>query len=400
MLGELLVEAGVVAPETLSEALATKGLLGDVLLLAGCLDRDTLERIAEQQFLRRMVHLFACPPETGYAYHDGHIELMDWGGDPAGVDPLSVLWHGLRAHAENSTMMEGALARLGDAPLCVHRAAVLGRFGFDGAAREIVSRIQRCETTLDALVGSGAAPPLLVRRVVYTLLIARQLDLGKGSLPAGAEDLRPAPPSPLALGRLRLRTSAHRLGAAAPDPPGTGERPPIVTARKPGRVGSTTEDRRLAAAESPRVGTPPAEPPESTTALPDLPELLELARTCLEEQDVDAALQASTLAYELAPKDPDALTLLTWIRSHVEGADLEELILELDEVLRDHEQHVEARLGRARLRLRFGDDAGAIRDLRRVLEHCPEHAHARTELAELEGKGAGKPGAFLARLRS
>src|SRR6185503_20034035 len=43
-LGELLVEAGAVSERTVTAALATKGLLGDVLLLAGCLDRDTLER--------------------------------------------------------------------------------------------------------------------------------------------------------------------------------------------------------------------------------------------------------------------------------------------------------------------------------------------------------------------
>src|SRR3954465_14033538 len=42
-LGELLVEAGALSPETLVEALATKGLLGDVLLLAGCVERDRLE---------------------------------------------------------------------------------------------------------------------------------------------------------------------------------------------------------------------------------------------------------------------------------------------------------------------------------------------------------------------
>src|SRR4051812_6689798 len=49
LLGEMLVEEGALDPATLAEALKTQGLLGDVLLLAGCIDRDVLEGIAEQQ---------------------------------------------------------------------------------------------------------------------------------------------------------------------------------------------------------------------------------------------------------------------------------------------------------------------------------------------------------------
>src|SRR5262245_12471516 len=92
-LGTMLVKAGVISDTTLRQALETKGLLGDVLIVAGCVDRATLERVAEEQFVERMLRLFACPPETTYAYCDGDIELIDWGGDPSGVDPLALLWH-------------------------------------------------------------------------------------------------------------------------------------------------------------------------------------------------------------------------------------------------------------------------------------------------------------------
>src|SRR5690348_9040043 len=53
LLGEMLVEAGAIDQATLDGALATKGLLGDVLLLAGRIERDALEQVAEQQFVRR-----------------------------------------------------------------------------------------------------------------------------------------------------------------------------------------------------------------------------------------------------------------------------------------------------------------------------------------------------------
>src|SRR5262245_33420409 len=80
LLGEMLVEAGALDRATLAEALKTQGLLGDVLLLAGCVDRDVLEHVAEQQFVRRMVRLFALPRQTTYRYCDGHFELCDYGG--------------------------------------------------------------------------------------------------------------------------------------------------------------------------------------------------------------------------------------------------------------------------------------------------------------------------------
>src|SRR5262249_10310521 len=140
-LGEMLVDAGAINVTTLEKALTTRGLLGDVLLLAGCVDRVTLERLAEQQFVRRMVRLFGLPPETTYAYHDGDPELADWGGDPSGVDPLALLWCGLREHAEVSSRIDSTLWRLGDAPLRIHEAAVLGRFRFQGPAQSIIDCI-------------------------------------------------------------------------------------------------------------------------------------------------------------------------------------------------------------------------------------------------------------------
>src|SRR5262249_33589761 len=80
-LGEMLVAAGAVSPSTIEDAVATKGLLGDVLVLTGSVDRDILERMAKRQFVRRMVRLFRLPKETSYRYSDGHDELIDYGGE-------------------------------------------------------------------------------------------------------------------------------------------------------------------------------------------------------------------------------------------------------------------------------------------------------------------------------
>jgi hypothetical protein len=55
-------------------------------------------------------------------------------------------------------------------------------------------------------------------------------------------------------------------------------------------------------------------------------------------------------------------------------------------VLRDHEEHVDARLYRALLRKQIGDETGSACDLRRVLELAPEHAAALDHLSSLGPK--------------
>jgi hypothetical protein len=256
LLGELLIEAGAIDEKTLEAALATKGLLGDVLLLAGRIERDTLEKVAEDQFRRRMVRLFALPPEATYRYYDGHDELAEYGGDPANVDPLALLWDGLRTHGELSAMMEGTLTRLGDTPLRLHPSATVARFGLGAEESKLLEEIAAKPITLAELC--AASFPGLARRLVYALAITRQLEAGTAVLPLGVEVLtsqRNAPPT--AVARMALRSTVHRVGAAAPDAPGDGERgaPMVIPNRKarerPSGDGATEEPA------SGRTSTPP-----------------------------------------------------------------------------------------------------------------------------------------------
>src|SRR5689334_7130987 len=53
-LGELLIEEGAIDAATLQGALSMPGLLGDALLLAGYVERETLERTVLRQFMLRM----------------------------------------------------------------------------------------------------------------------------------------------------------------------------------------------------------------------------------------------------------------------------------------------------------------------------------------------------------
>jgi hypothetical protein len=463
-LGEMLVAASAIDEATLRAALATPGLLGDMLLLAGRVERDVLERVARDQFLLRMARLFALPPESIYRYHDGDPALAEYGGDDAQVDPLEVLWAGLRMHAETSTLMDATLARLGDSPLRLHPAATVSRFGFRADEAPLLEVMATGTATIADLAASG--PPSIGRRFAYALAISRQLDVGAGAsmIPLGAEiptssSTRAAPAA--SLGRMALKSTVHRVGAAAPDAPGAGERVSVSSRRGRMRTGNPTGDEpsssgrflsvggdsledsairapssstfpdsgvipietvrasvveRASAEEdipaTARTGTsiPPASPAAAVPAVPGESlldeltpsELLSLATDCVKERDWSGAIQACDLGCKHAPADPDLTALGAWSRSHVADADLKVLVIQLDEVLLSHEAHVDARFYRAMLRYRLGDEAGWASDVRRVIELRPDHARALAEAAKLPPKvekpASGPPPSLFGKL--
>jgi hypothetical protein len=272
LLGELLVEAGAIDQATLDAALetalATRALLGDVLLLAGRVDQGALEKVAESQFVRRMVRLFSLPPETTYRYYDGDDALADYGAGPACVDPLALIWAGLREHGEASTMLDGTLARLGAAPLGLHAAATVSRFRLDAHEEQLCEILKDCPLTLPEL--AEASSPEAARRLAYGLAIMRQLDLGAGSHPLGAEA---APESAVAsasraFARMALRSTVHREGAAAPDLPGDGERAVIPSSRRTRRSEGDASVEEPPSQRGAPPSSAPGEPPSSGRAPP------------------------------------------------------------------------------------------------------------------------------------
>ena len=467
LLGEMLVEAGAIDAATLESALATKGLLGDMLLVAGRVDGDVLEAIAEQQFVRRMVRLFSLPPATAYRYFDGHDELAEYGGDPASVDPLTLLWAGLRDHGELSTMMPGTLALLGDAPIRLHAAATVSRFGCTDQEAKLVEHLCTRSASLVELEALGHVPPEGVRRFAYALMITRQIDLGTGTTPLGAgrpplpppgSAPRGTPRAPAPTGCARRRRGAdedplhgapRRRGGARfagrrrarsrepRRPPGArrGGRSsesflpasrPEALARAPclgrgagdaaivlghargggpapaargrrAQAGQRRDARRARAprgAHAPLAGRPGGRSACARRAGSARGALARRSRRAGAGSALGAdprgAIAACEAARKAAPGDPDVIALESWARSQLGGADLKALTVALDEVLNEHEAHVEARFYRALLRKRLGDEGGATRDLRRVLELEPGHEGAIRELAAIETKQKAK----------
>ena len=446
-LGEMLIDDGHIDAATLEGALSMRGLLGDALLLAGCIEREVLEKTAERQFMRRMAALFSLGADTRYGYFDGREDLADNAGPNANVHPLALIWNGMREHAAHSTMMETTLSRLDETSLLLHPNACLEHLAATPEEMGILERLTRSKASLHTLVCSGLAPETTVRAMVYTLVIMRYLELGLGTQPLCARQPSAAPnpppsaePNPAAttdptaagantvtLARIRLRSASHRLGAAAPDQAGDGER---VRAQPRPRKRGRPSQLMLA---SRRIDTPPpseavAEPPQSAVvetdparanipnttkpvetqtndtpssdadkppAAPTLPEgrpdaaqpahaLYKLAVARLSQGDLAGSLAACQLAREVDTAQPDYAALAIWIRSLLGGADLAERVAELDTLLAGREDHVQALFYRGYLRRRIGDEAGAENDLRRTLTLAPDHADAARELRRLE----------------
>lgn len=120
-------------------------------------------------------------------------------------------------------------------------------------------------------------------------------------------------------------------------------------------------------------------------------ELHAKALVALSEQRLEEALQLCRAACEADADNPDYLASSVWIRASTEDPDTKLLLLDLDGVLREHPDHVQARFYRGVIRRRLGSDNAAKRDFDRVLELQPGHAGAKAQLAAVtRKKKAGK----------
>jgi hypothetical protein len=164
----------------------------------------------------------------------------------------------------------------------------------------------------------------------------------------------------------------------------------------PAALDPDTAPTTLKTDQIPAFTDPPptmADPPSALRGLP-ASALFELAGARLLERDVEGAREACDWARRADPDNQDLAALAIWLRAQIAGADLKLLTIELDELLAAAPDHRNARFYRGMLRKRLGDNTGAIRDLRRLLERTPPDAEAAKALEALEGS-AEKPRSSL-----
>ncbi len=447
-LGGLLVDGGVVSADVVEGAAAMKGgLLGDLLVLSGYLESAALDSVIEEQFRVRMQRCFSLPASTSYKYFEGSSELRDWGGDPMSLDPLELVWAGLREHGACSTLLEPTLELLGDTPLKLHPRAPLDRLGLDEQGQLVIEVLDLEPAPMAELLTIEGVDPEFTRNLLYLLTITRQLDLGKPLLPVGV--------GKESVAKVRLQSKAHRLGVALDAPVPEGDRVNRVVSvrgralipRDDGAPPSSPGDSGLrpavdaapasaGAASSPGAAPDPSlvgaeatplsevvSPAAAAEPILDEPSggeessrrliadavrglthaaLLKLAREKMDERDPSTAAEICLLGRRRleeegnaqGPEWADLVVLHAWSRSLEPQPDLKALTIELDELIGQKDADPVARLVRARIRKKLGDDAGAQRDWERVLELDPGNAEAAADLRSktVPPKATAQPG--------
>ena len=192
-LGQVLVEQRAITREvyerTLQGALHERRLHGHVLLETGAVDSRVLRDALREQLARQVLWLFKLPATTMYGYYDQVNFLERWGApDGLRTRPLALIWRGLRRHASPQEI-DTVTGRLGQRPIELHVDAPIRRFKFEASEQALIDVLRAKPQPLASLIASGLASPDDVKRLVYVLVILRQLELGvPGAEPVGVDE--------------------------------------------------------------------------------------------------------------------------------------------------------------------------------------------------------------------
>ena len=238
-LGQVLVEQRAITREvyerTLQGALHERRLHGQVLLETGAVELKVLRDALREQLARQVLWLFKLGPATAYGYYD-QVNLLERWGAPEGLRtrPLALIWRGLRRHA-SAAEIEAVTLRLGQRPIELHVDAPIRRFRFESSEQALIDVLRAKPQPLSSLIASGLAAPDDVKRLVYVLVILRQLELGvPGAEPVGVDEAPSSSRIPVApVGRASIPDVEK---ARAPVSAGRGSIPDVehvVPAQRP-----------------------------------------------------------------------------------------------------------------------------------------------------------------------
>lgn len=192
-LGQILVERGLVSADvcdrTRELAAAQRRLHGEVLRAEGAIDAQSLRVALREQLVRKVLWLFRLPPSTVYGYYDRIDFLERWGGsEGVRVKPLELIWRGVREFAPPAEV-EARVARLGTTPIKLHIDAPIKRFHFEPREQAVIDVLRAKPQPLYELLARGLGTEQEVKRLIYGLIITRQLETGiPGVEPVGVDE--------------------------------------------------------------------------------------------------------------------------------------------------------------------------------------------------------------------
>lgn len=196
-LGEVMVELGMISPEHLAASLQrlqeSPRLQGQLLKEMGIVDDERIDAAVRAQLKRKLEHLFTLPVETTYAYYDAIDLLQRYGGPPTPIDPLPVLWRGVK-QSPSWEHVDATLRRVGAMAVRLTSAAhaQLARLELTRPEMQAVEMIAQRPARVVDIASSKLVGPSIAQQLVYFLVITKQVDL----VDAGSVRPPAAPPTP------------------------------------------------------------------------------------------------------------------------------------------------------------------------------------------------------------
>jgi hypothetical protein len=273
------------------KALERKVLLGKQLVIDGLMPaREVMQALAEQQAMR-VVALCDLPRSTLYGFFNQHDLLP--GQVALESSPLALVLRCMRAW-NDQTRMEESLQKLGERPLALHTHANLDLFGFSREESAYLDWIFLQRLSYAAIRRASPKPFDGVRLLLYTLAIARHLDLGPSQWPLGVPRLteESVVSSMVSLTTGSVNTLAPPSITPAPSSVSSVSKVSPASSVTPSSPPSSRQPLSGAAPPSVRIpcnpiisDVPPAPPPSTPSTLAPAPAVIERNSTPPPSQD-------------------------------------------------------------------------------------------------------------------
>ncbi len=438
-LGSVLYELGLIDADELNASLrelaAKKIPQGEILLARGSVSLEALSIGLREQALRKVAHLFGFDGSSTFTLTEHHDVLSSYGApDPLLVDPRPGIWRGLRDYPLGPEVAV-LLARVEPFSCRLSQRACADRFDLQPAELAVLARLSRGPRTLAQLRASGDLPPRMADRLVYCMLVTREIQVVSvdGAVPARAastSEVRPGVSMPVS-----ARSQTPVVPQLSAD---LAARAEIISERARSirgedffsrlsvpRDASAAQIRRqyevckslwmalpieldslraetrailAALAEAFQTLADPSKRGDYVEsflvgganerardlAVSGAETALEGAKACVADNDFERAARLARSAHNANADHAEALALLAWAESQLpanQGADATKArIAMLDRALMIDSTSEPALRFRWQLHRRLENHAGAMRDLRRLVALYPDDIGAQREL--------------------
>jgi hypothetical protein len=364
-LGRLLTDSKLIDTPTLERGLRLarerRGRLGDVLVELDVVARSAIDRTLREQLGRRLCWLGQLPEASAYGYYDS-VDLLE--DRPAcGAAPLLSIWRCIRDGRGSQNRQEAVLSALGTRPLSLSPRAALESFEFSETERAWVERARARPLTSHELLAHAELDYVRARRVLYALVITRQLEVG--TTPSSAPRASSVPP---ATGHAGSGHPSERVEHALE------------------RASRLVRERARAegAAEGARA--------------------IEASRECLSRKQFPEAERQARKACEADPGNPEYMALHAWLRMQcgelATPASAAQIVAALDRAVMKAPGSLSVRFLRAQVLKRLGRDDEAYKDFRFVARRDPSELDAVREvrLHEIRERHRQKQSGVFAKL--